>query len=153
MTSLSVLKPGNVSVSLADDMGVPVSRVPEAVEAFAQIAKKHNVTIATYGHASDGNLHTKMMLDPYSRDDWERGIAAVSEIFEKCIELGGTVSGEHGIGIAKALDFIKERGSNIKTYKEIKRAMDPDNILNPGKTFDYEGDPLSGLRYPCKECQ
>ncbi len=153
MTSLSVLKPGNVSVSLADDMGVPVSRVPEAVDAFAQIAKKHNVTIATYGHASDGNLHTKMMLDPYSRDDWERGIAAVSEIFDKCIELGGTVSGEHGIGIAKALDFIKERGTNLKTYKEIKRAMDPSNILNPGKTFDYEGDPLSGLRYPCKECQ
>ncbi|MDD2935930.1 MAG: FAD-binding oxidoreductase [Candidatus Methanomethylophilaceae archaeon] len=153
MTSLSVLKPGHVSVSLADDMGVPVSKVPEAVEAFAQIAKKHNVTIATYGHASDGNLHTKMMLDPYSRDDWERGIAAVTEIFEKCIELGGTVSGEHGIGIAKALDFIKERETNLKTYKEIKRAMDPNNILNPGKTFDYEGDPLSGLRYPCRECQ
>jgi glycolate oxidase len=153
MTSLSVLKPGYVSVSLADDMGVPVSKVPEAVEAFSQIADKYKVTIATYGHASDGNLHTKMMLDPYVRDEWERGIAAVTEIFEKCIELGGTVSGEHGIGIAKALDFIKERGSNIKTYREIKRAMDPHNILNPGKTFDYEGDPLSGLRYPCKECQ
>lgn len=80
-------------------------------------------------------------------------MAAVGEIFDKCIELGGTVTGEHGVGIAKALDFKKERASNIKTYREIKRAMDPNNILNPGKTFDFEGDPLAGLRYPCQECQ
>ncbi len=153
MTSLSALKPGFVSVSLADDMGVPVSRVPEAIKAFREIAEKHDVIVATYGHASDGNLHAKMMVDPYSRDNWERAMATVSEIFEKCIELDGTVTGEHGVGIAKATDFKKERASNIKTYKEIKRAMDPNNILNPGKTFDFEGDPLASLRYPCEECQ
>lgn len=153
MTSLSALKPGFVSVSLADDMGVPVSRVPEAITAFREIADKYGVIVATYGHASDGNLHTKMMVDPYSKDNWERGMAAVSEIFQKCIELDGTVTGEHGVGIAKAVDFKRERASNIKTYKEIKRAMDPNNILNPGKTFDFEGDPLASLRYPCEECQ
>jgi len=153
MTSLSALKPGFVSVSLADDMGVPVSKVPAAIKAFREIADRHDVIVATYGHASDGNLHTKMMVDPYSRENWERGMAAVGEIFDKCIELGGTVTGEHGVGIAKALDFKKERASNIKTYREIKRAMDPNNILNPGKTFDFEGDPLAGLRYPCQECQ
>ncbi|MGI5964358.1 MAG: FAD-binding oxidoreductase [Candidatus Methanomethylophilaceae archaeon] len=153
MTSLSALKPGHVSVSLADDMGVPISKVPEAVKAFEEIAKKYNVTIATYGHASDGNLHTKMVLDPYSKDDWDRGVAAVGEIFEKCIELGGTVSGEHGIGMSKAADFIKERNSNLKTYAEIKKAMDSKNILNPGKSFEFEGNTLRGLRYPCKEYQ
>ncbi|HKM13331.1 MAG TPA: FAD-binding oxidoreductase [Candidatus Methanomethylophilaceae archaeon] len=153
MSSLSALKPGYVSVSLADDMGVPISKVPEAINAFREIAEKHNVIVATYGHASDGNLHTKMMLDPYSKDDWDRGITAVSEIFEKCIELGGTVTGEHGVGIAKAIDFKKERATSLKTYREIKNAMDPNNILNPGKTFDFEGDPLKSLRYPCKECQ
>lgn len=151
MTSLSALKEGFVSVSLADDMAVPISKVPEAINAFRAIADKYDVIVATYGHASDGNLHAKMMVDPYDRDNWERAFKTVSEIFDKCIELDGTVTGEHGVGIAKALDFKKERASNLKTYKEIKAAMDPNNILNPGKTFDFEGDPLADLRYPVKD--
>jgi len=151
MTSLSALKPGCASVSLADDMGVPVSRVPEAVKAFQEIADKYRVTIATYGHAADGNLHTKMVIDPVNKDEWERGVKAVDEIFDVCIELGGTVTGEHGVGISKAPNYMKERASELTSIIAIKKAMDPNNILNPGKLEQWEGSILTNLRYPCKE--
>lgn len=150
MTSLSALKPEYASVSLADDMGVPVSKVPEAVKAFKEIADKYKVIIATYGHASDGNLHTKMLIDPTNKDDWERGIKAVDEIFDVCIELGGTVTGEHGVGISKAPNFMKERASELSSIIAIKKAMDPKNILNPGKLEQWEGSILTHLRYPCE---
>lgn len=151
LASLSVLKPGYVSVSLADDMGVPVSQVPKAVEFFQQTAEKYNVTIATYGHASDGNLHTKMVIDPTREDEWERGFKAVDEIFAKCVELGGTVTGEHGVGISKALNFQEERATEIDCIKGIKQVFDPKNILNPGKADQWKGTPLRNLRYPCKK--
>ena len=151
MTSLSALKPGCSSVSLADDMGVPVSQVPKAVKAFQGIADRYRVTVATYGHASDGNLHTKMVLDPTDKDEWDRGVQAVNEIFDVCIELGGTVTGEHGVGISKAPNYQKERSSVLSSIKAIKAAMDPDNILNPGKSEQWTGPILRNLRYPCKE--
>ncbi|MBQ2762961.1 MAG: FAD-binding oxidoreductase, partial [Candidatus Methanomethylophilaceae archaeon] len=75
----------------------------------------------------------------------------VSEIFEATIALGGTVTGEHGVGISKAPDFQKERKSVISSIKAIKAAMDPNNILNPGKLEQWEGSILTNLRYPCKE--
>ena len=153
MTSLSALKPGYSSVSLADDMGVPVSKVPDAVTAYQKIAEKYRVTVATYGHAADGNLHTKMLLNPLDKDEWDRGTKAVNEIFDATIALGGTVTGEHGVGISKAPDFQKERASALSTIKAIKKAFDPNNILNPGKVDQWEGRILGkvALRYPCKE--
>ncbi len=151
MTALSALKPGYSSVSLADDMGVPVSKIPDAVTKYQEIADKYRVTVATYGHAADGNLHTKMLLNPLDKDEWDRGVAAVSEIFDETIKLGGTVTGEHGVGISKAPDFQKERKSVLSSIKAIKAAMDPNNILNPGKLEQWEGSILTNLRYPCKE--
>jgi len=151
MTALSSLKPGYSSVSLADDMILPVSKIPDAVKAYQRIADKYNVTVATYGHAADGNLHTKMLLNPLEADDWVRGEKAVNEIFDATIALGGSVSGEHGIGIAKAPDFQKERATELSTIKAIKQVMDPNNILNPGKMEQWEGSILTHLRYPCKE--
>ena len=134
-------------------MGVPVSKIPDAVLAFQKIAEKYRGTIATYGHASDGNLHTKMLLDPLDKDEWDRGVKAVSEIFDACIELGGTVTGEHGVGISKAPDFQKERATELSTIRAIKQAFDPKNILNPGKLEQWEGSILGKvpLRYPCKD--
>ena len=151
MVALSSLKPGYVSVSLADDMVMPVSKIPDAVTAYQRIAEKYNVVVATYGHAADGNLHTKMLLDPLSADEWIRGEKAVNEIFDVTVALGGSVTGEHGVGISKAPDFQKERASELTTIKAIKKAMDPNNILNPGKMEQWEGSILTHLRYPCKE--
>ncbi len=151
LSSLSALKPGYSCVSLADDMGVPVSCVPEAVSRFQAIAKKNDVTVAVYGHASDGNLHSKMLLKVEDEDEWRRGLQAASEIFEASIDLGGTVTGEHGVGLSKAKDFQKERASEMSSILAIKKAFDPDNILNPLKGFTCgrgrgSADRTSGLR-------
>lgn len=149
MSSLSRYGEGMVSVSLADDMAVPISRIPEAVVAFQAIAQRNGVIVGTYGHAADGNLHTKMLLDPTSEDDWRRGERAVGEIFDTVISLGGTVTGEHGVGISKAPYMRKERPMAIETMRALKRALDPNNILNPGKMMDWEGSIIRKLRYPC----
>jgi glycolate oxidase len=149
MSSLSRYGDGFVSVSLADDMAVPISKIPEAVVAFHRTAKKFGVIVGTYGHAGDGNLHTKMLLNPTSEDNWQRGEKAVGEIFDTVISLGGTVTGEHGVGISKAPYFKKERPTAWETMSAIKQAMDPNNILNPGKMMDWEGSIIRNLRYPC----
>lgn len=151
LASLSALMPGYSCVSLADDMGVPVSRVPEAVEKFQAIAKKNNVIVAVYGHASDGNLHSKMLLKVGDADEWDRGIKTADEIFDASISLGGTVTGEHGVGISKAVKFQEERKTELDCILAIKQAMDPKNILNPGKAAQWRGTVKRNLRYPCKE--
>jgi len=151
MSSLSRYGAGFVSVSLADDMAVPISRIPEAVVAFHKIAKEFGVIVGTYGHAADGNLHTKMLLDPTSEDSWERGEKAVGKIFDTVIELGGTVTGEHGVGISKAPYMQKERKEALETMMAIKKALDPNNILNPGKIMEWQGSILYKLRYPCEK--
>jgi glycolate oxidase len=148
MPSLSRYGEKFVSVALADDMSVPISKIPEAVVAFQKIAEQNGVVIGTYGHSADGNLHTKMLVEPYSEDSWRRGEKAVGEIFDKVIELGGTVTGEHGVSITKAPYMKKERADSLKTMKAIKKALDPKNIMNPGKMFDWEGNVIAYLRYP-----
>ena len=149
MASLSRLYSNLCSVSLADDMAVPISKIPEAVVAFGEIAKKYDVIVGTYGHAADGNLHTKMLLDPESEESWKNGEKAVEEIFDVSVKLGGTVTGEHGVGISKAPYFQKERASMIPVMTAIKKAIDPNNIMNPGKLQAWEGSILAHLRYPC----
>jgi glycolate oxidase len=149
MPSLSRYGEKFVSVALADDMSVPISKIPDAVVAFQKIAEENGVIVGTYGHSADGNLHTKMLVEPYSEDSWKRGEKAVGQIYDKVIELGGTVTGEHGVSITKAPYMKKERADSIATMRAIKRALDPKNIMNPGKIFDWDGSIIQHLRYPC----
>ena len=148
MPSLSRYGDEFVSVALADDMSVPVSKIPEAVEAFQKIAEANGVIVGTYGHSADGNLHTKMLVEPYSEDSWKAGERAVGQIYDKVLELGGTVTGEHGVSITKAPYMQKERHDSLGAMKAIKKALDPNDIMNPGKIFDWEGSIISHLRYP-----
>ncbi len=151
MSALSRLGDQLVSVSLADDMAVPISKIPEAVVAFHKIAEENQVIVGTYGHAADGNLHTKMLLDPCSEDSWRRGERAVGQIFDAVISLGGTVTGEHGVGISKAPYMMRERPDAWRTMLIIKKALDPQDILNPGKLMQWEGGIIRDLRYPCRD--
>jgi len=148
LPSLSRLGEKYVSVSLADDMAVPISEIPKAVVAFQKIAKNNNIIIGTYGHASDGNLHTKVLVDPKSKEYWVRAEKATREIFDVVLALGGTVTGEHGSGISKAPFMQKERVSALSTMIAIKRSLDPNNIMNPHKMFDWEKTIICNLRYP-----
>ena len=146
--SLARFKEGYSTVMLADDMAVPISKVPEAVQGFLEIQSRYDIYIPPYGHAGDGNLHTKVLLEPGNPDHWKQAEKAVKEIYDLVLELGGTVTGEHGVAISKAEYFKKERADAIPFMRTIKRALDPNNILNPYKIFDWEDNFLHKLRYP-----
>ncbi|HSV41901.1 MAG TPA: FAD-linked oxidase C-terminal domain-containing protein, partial [Methanomassiliicoccales archaeon] len=151
MSALSRFGEKFVSVSLADDMAVPISKIPDAVVAFQKISERNGIIVGTYGHAADGNLHTKMLVDPTSEDSWLRAEKAVSEIYDVVIGLGGTVTGEHGVGISKSPYMKLERPSALATMAVLKKALDPENIMNPGKIQEWEGGIIRNLRYPCKD--
>ncbi len=148
LPSLSRYGDNYVSVSLADDMSVPISHISKAIVAFQQIARDHGIIIGTYGHAGDGNLHTKVLLDPNSQEQWKQAEKAVDKVYGTVLELGGTISGEHAIGISKAPWMQKERQTSLQTMENIKKTLDKNNILNPGKMMQWKGSIISYLRYP-----
>jgi glycolate oxidase len=145
--ALSKLSDDKVTVMLADDMSVPISKVPQAVKEFQEISDKYDIIIASYGHAGDGNLHTKVLMDPTSQSHWDQAEKAVEEVYESVLRLGGTVTGEHGIAITKAPFFHKERKALIPAMRAIKQALDPNNIMNPHKIMDWEDGFITHLRY------
>jgi glycolate oxidase len=119
-----------------EDVVVPRSRVPELIERVEEIGQRHQTFVVNFGHAGDGNIHVNFMCDREDREAVRRAREAVRETFRVAVELGGTISGEHGIGYVKApyLDMAID-APTIETMKRIKRALDPLGILNPGKMF------------------
>jgi len=132
LPALAQVKPTTV----LEDATVPRSKIPEMLKALKEIAEKYNLQIGTFGHAGDGNLHPTILTDESNKEEMERVHQAVDEIFKVALELGGTLSGEHGIGIAKAKFMEWEFGKEgVAVMKRIKDTLDPDGILNPGKIF------------------
>lgn len=117
-----------------EDMSVPISKVPEMLRTITDIARKYNLQIPTVGHAGDGNLHPVISIDGTNPDEVKRAEEASVELFEKVSELSGTLTGEHGIGLAK-VPFMHLEHDEIAMdiMRAIKRVFDPNNILNPGK--------------------
>ncbi len=130
LPALAQLRPTTV----LEDATVPRSRITDMLKALQYIAQKYRLTIGTFGHAGDGNLHPTIITDARDAGEMERVHRAVDEIFKKALELGGTLSGEHGIGLAKKRYLGWEMGdSGLDVMKRIKKALDPGNLLNPGK--------------------
>ncbi len=119
-----------------EDVVVPRSRVPELVARVEEIGKLHDTFVVNFGHAGDGNIHINFMCDRDDPEAMRRARAAVRDTFAFSVELGGTISGEHGIGYVKAPYLDMALGAaTIEAMKNIKRALDPNGILNPGKMF------------------
>jgi glycolate oxidase len=132
LSAIARLKP----TTILEDATVPRSEIANMVQAINEITEKYQLTICTFGHAGDGNLHPTCATDARNHEEMERVEKAFEEIFEKAIDLGGTITGEHGVGAMKApyLEWkLKEEG--IAAMKSIKLAFDPNNIMNPGKVF------------------
>jgi glycolate oxidase len=130
LPALAQVKPTTV----LEDATVPRSNITEMLMAIEEIAKKYNLNIGTFGHAGDGNLHPTILTDARDKEEMERVHKAVDEIFKKALALGGTLSGEHGIGMAKSKYLEWELGeSGMEVLSKIKNALDPEGILNPGK--------------------
>lgn len=122
------------SLKINEDITVPRSKLPALLEKIAEISARYNVTTPCFGHTGDGNVHTNVMVDKNDPEAVKRGHEAITEIFKATVELGGTLSGEHGIGISKApfmsLAFSE---AEMNLFRAIKKAFDPNNILNPNK--------------------
>ncbi len=126
---------GNTKIN--EDVVVPRSKIPELLGFVEELINEFNLTIVCFGHAGDGNIHVNFMFNKEDKEMVERVEKALDLLFKKVIELGGSISGEHGIGIAKKR-FMRYQFSEkeIQLFKRIKAVFDPENILNPGKIFD-----------------
>jgi glycolate oxidase len=119
-----------------EDVGVPRARVPELLTTIAEIGRRHAVTIATFGHAGDGNLHPNLVFGRDEPDIEARDEAVRNELYAAALALGGTVTGEHGIGTARRDWLERQRGAEaVDVMRRIKAALDPLGILNPGKVL------------------
>ena len=122
--------------TILEDVTVPRSDLARMVRFVDSVAKKHQLRVGTFGHMGDGNLHPTFLTDERNKDEMHRVEEAFQEIFAEAIRLGGTITGEHGIGVAKKA-FLAQFASDaqMRVMRELRRALDPNGILNPGKMF------------------
>ena len=123
--------------TILEDATVPRSELAKMVRFVAAVAKKYQLKIGVFGHMGDGNLHPTFLTDERNHDEMQRVESAFGEIFHEAVRLGGTITGEHGIGLAKK-KFLKEFAGDaqMRVLRELRHALDPHGILNPGKMFD-----------------
>jgi glycolate oxidase len=130
LPALAKLRP----TTFVEDATVPRSKVPNMIRAVNNIAKKHNVTIGTFGHAGDGNLHPTIVCDIRDKEEMKRVYSAMDELFQAALDLGGSISGEHGVGLGKLKYMESQFGpQGMEAMRAIKKALDPNGIMNPGK--------------------
>lgn len=119
-----------------EDVAVPVSRLPELLGGIEQLAARYRIANVNFGHAGNGNIHVNLLVDPGNADEMQRAEACLDEVFSLVLALDGTLSGEHGVGMAKRPFVPREIDeTTMNLMKSVKRAFDPNNILNPGKLF------------------
>jgi glycolate oxidase len=123
--------------TILEDATVPRSELAQMVRFCDQVAKKYNLRVGTFGHMGDGNLHPTFLTDERNHEEMERVHAAFREIFDEAIRLGGTITGEHGVGVAKK-EFLPTflGAAQMRVMRELRRVLDPNGILNPGKMMD-----------------
>ena len=123
--------------TILEDATVPRSELAHMIRFVEAVARKHRLRIGTFGHMGDGNLHPTFLTDERNQEEMHRVEVAFHEIFEEAIRLGGTITGEHGVGLAKKSFLPKFAGdAQMRVMRELRRALDPNGILNPGKMFD-----------------
>jgi glycolate oxidase len=126
------LKPTKIN----EDIVVPRSKIPEMLNILRRLSEKAGITLVNFGHAGDGNIHVNIMVDKNNKEEYDKGLRMVKDIFGATLDLGGTISGEHGVGLTKAAYISMEiPPAELDIMKKIKAVFDPKNILNPGKIF------------------
>jgi glycolate oxidase len=123
--------------TILEDVTVPRTELATLVTFISQTASKHDLQVGTFGHMGDGNLHPVFLTDERDADEIRRVHLALEEIVAKTLELGGTITGEHGVGLAKKSWLRTQLGDDsMDLMQRVKHAIDPANQLNPGKIFD-----------------
>ena len=131
--AMSRLKPQYRLVPLVEDFGVPISKIPETISEIQRIGDKHGFPVATFGHIGDGNLHATFIMNPTVPEHWDKVKKIALDFIDMTLRYRGTVSAEHGVGMAKSPYIRDQLGASLDVMQGIKKALDPNNILNPGK--------------------
>ena len=132
--AISRLDPKKTRIYMGEDVGVPIKEIPALIKKVQQIATKLDIPAMKYGHIGDGNLHVALFIDVMDDEQWNKLVLAADKIHRAALELGGTVSSEHGIGLARAEYLPEQMGREaFSVMQSIKNALDPQGILNPGK--------------------
>lgn len=131
--AISRLDPTKTRIYVGEDVGVPIKMIPELLKRVQQISEEFNLPAMKYGHIGDGNLHVALFIDVLNKEEWNRLNQVADLIHRTAIELGGTVSSEHGIGASRAEYMLAQWGPVLEVMRTIKKALDPKGILNPGK--------------------
>ena len=134
------LRQGGSRIFAGEDISVPLDKVTEALLRIKELSHKHSIPVVNYGHIGDGNVHTAPVINLNSPEEIERANKLVDDIHRLAIELNGTTTGEHGVGAVRNQYAWDEHGEAVNIMKRIKKALDPDNIMNPGKMLPAEGD-------------
>lgn len=132
------VRPDGSRVFAGEDISVPLSRIAEALRAIRSLGEKHGVQVVNYGHIGDGNVHTAPVIDPEKPDEIQKAEKLVDDIHKLAVSLGGSTTGEHGVGAVRAQYAPLEHGKAVYTMWAIKKALDPKNIMNPGKLLPAE---------------
>ena len=127
---------GNNMKVYSTDVCVPISNLVECISWAEKEVKKHDLIAPMVGHVGDGNFHSIILFDPKDKDKQKKIRQYSDDLIAKALELEGTITGEHGIGLQKKNYLLKEHPDNIPIMKSIKRSLDSNNIMNPGKVFD-----------------
>jgi glycolate oxidase len=149
VSALSKVKRGSRLIPLVEDFGVPISEIPATIRGIQAIGRKHDFPMCIFGHVGDGNLHAVIIMDPRDRAEWEKVKRIAQDFILLTKEHQGTFTAEHGVGMAKSPYIAQELGLGQEVMERIKRALDPNNILNPGKMgfSDSIGDLLEQFAF------
>ncbi|MBI2324155.1 MAG: FAD-binding protein [Chloroflexi bacterium] len=129
----ALLFPGKHRIFAGEDLAVPISEIPRTVRRAREIGEETGVTVLFYGHFGDGNVHSGIVIDPEDPDEVRRADELADRLHRLAIEVGGTVTGEHGTGAVRAAYMRAEHGPALDVMRRVKRALDPQGLLNPGK--------------------
>ncbi|MBV9172890.1 MAG: FAD-binding oxidoreductase [Chloroflexi bacterium] len=140
--AVGTLRPGSNRAYCGEDLCVPVARIPETLRAIQEISRRHAIPIATYGHIGGGGLHPGHLIDGRDPDEVRRVLLVADEIHQLALRMGGTTTGEHGVGAARAPYMPQEHGPALDVMRRIKGALDPHGIMNPGVIFDSPSLPF-----------
>ncbi|MFN8523518.1 MAG: FAD-linked oxidase C-terminal domain-containing protein [Chloroflexota bacterium] len=135
-----MLRPGSNRAYCGEDICVPVARIPETLRAIQEISGRHRIPIATYGHIGGGGLHPGHLIDGRDPDEIRRVLLVADEIHDLGLRMGGTTTGEHGVGVTRAPYMEREHGPALQVMRRLKAALDPGGIMNPGKVLGTSAD-------------
>jgi glycolate oxidase len=134
--AVGTLRPGSNRAYCGEDICVPVARIPETLRAIQDISARYRIPIATYGHIGGGGLHPGHLIDGRDPDEIQRVLQVADEIHHLALRMGGTTTGEHGVGTARAPYMPQEHGPALEVMRRLKMALDPNGVMNPGVIFD-----------------